>query len=266
MSIAIRPSRRQQVLRTALLQVLARNGLYEQSIGPSPDRRDLRSAWKPVKARYWPNGAMPSVHQVFRALEDQAFEIGPVDPALSAYCDLLRSKVATTFRLRFNNEPAWWALEAFHNHVLWNNPPNQPVGIGFAEFLHWREVELKLKVTDNGATITAIDHFREARAQELLSSSAVSFQDWKGLEREAIATLKQQIAELRRDFEQDYQRAGTGRDQRGKLDADLKAIPVLVKTLLALPLSHEEQSLHVSAKRLQRMRRVIELDAPDKSS
>lgn len=192
MSIALRPDRRQALWRKELLQEIGTKKTYHNVIV-----RDLRPIWKRVQARYWPSRFMPNIYEVFRVLEDLEYEIGPVDPDLTSYCVLLRSIVSDDFRLRWNNEPAWWALEAFHDHVTSGNRPDRPTGIPYVDFIFWREFELKVRVTEDGASITVVDHFGEQITQEYPNSGLLSFQDWSSLEKEAIAALKHQIADIR---------------------------------------------------------------------
>jgi hypothetical protein len=208
---------------------------------------------------------MPPLSEALTMLEDLEYEVGPVEPHLAAYCQHLRSTVADRFRLRLNREPAWWALEAVHDHVTSGNAPEHPVGVAYGEFLFGRDLRLTIHVTDDGATITATDHFGEEARKHLHSPGALSFQDWEKLELAAVDMLRRQIEVTRLEFEADYQRVGTGRDQRRRIDADLEAIPVLVDRLLTTPRNRTRLD-ETMRKRLAAIRQMIVIDSPEKNS
>lgn len=248
MSIALRDDRRQAMLRNALLQKIGTTKTYQNAIV-----QDLRPVWKRVQARYWPSRTQSGLYEVFRILDELEYEIGPVDPDLTLYCCRLRSIVSDSFLLRSNNEPAWWALEAFHNHVASGFPPDQPIGIASASFIFSREFEMKVRVTENGASIIIVDHFGNETPRELPSTGPLSFQNWGNLEQCAIGNLQHQIADIRRQFEINYERTGTGHDQIRKINADLEAIPKLVEALLESP----SNRLRMTERDRSRFRRIL---------
>lgn len=258
MSIALRPNRRQYVLKNAVIRELSRQKVYRNELVR------LRADWKPVATRYWPGVPMPDLYHVLQLLDELEQEIGPVEPSLATYVRRLREATGDHFRLRHEGQPAKWALEAIHNHVTSGNDANRPVGLEMGEFLIWREAQIKVKVTDDGATITVTDHVGTPESHPIHGDGILSFQDWQRLEDAAIANLKEQIAEIRRHFEDEYQRLGTGRDQRRRLEDDLGAIPQLVEIHLATPRNRLKLDPAI-AKRMQRIRQLIGIDAPDKT-